>query len=307
MAVTLRGERAEGRLRTATADEITYQRVFVVESDADGVGAREVSFATGLPFLGHAYSTDNENDPLVRCISRSAAPVDRHRRLWEVTCQYSSKHEDQDPEENNEEEESLELEPPEVSLDYAVRTRAVTGFANAADGYGNLIQNNFGGVTTSAGEPFDPPAEEEVLAPVLTISRNELAANFALWNDFANSVNSVAFLGAPPRTVKLSIQARKQYKKNRRYYRVSYVCEFNDLTWDLQLLDIGTWYLEPGANGTTLRKYFLTDDDTPQPRLGLLNGFGVPLADGADAVFRRFRRNKERNFNVLQLENAINA
>ena len=307
MAVTLRGERAEGRQRTASADEITYQRVFVVESDADGVGAREVSFCTGLPFLGHAYSTDNENDPLVRCISRSAAPVDRHRRLWEVTVGYSSKHEDQDPNEDNGEEEQLEFEPPEVSLTFTRKTRAITGAATLTDSYGVVVANAFGGVTTSAGEPFDPPAEEEIFLPVLTISRNEINANFALWNDYSNSVNSVAFLGAPPRTVRLAVEARKQYKKNLRYYRVSYVCEFDDLTWDLQLLDIGSWYLEAGAGGVIERKYFLTEDDPPQPRLGLLNGFGVPLEDGGNPVFRTFRRRKERDLNALQLQAAINA
>lgn len=307
MGVTLRGERAEGRQRTASAEEITYQRVFVVESDSDAVGAREASFCSGLPFLGHAYQTDNEADPLVRCISRSAAPVDRHRRLWEVTCGYSSKHEDQDPEENNDEEEQLELEPPEVTLDYGHRTRAVTGASTLIDDYGAEQQNRFGGATTSAGEPFDPPPEEEVDAPILTISRNELVANFQLWNDYSNSVNEDIFLGAPARTVRMAIQARKQYKNNLRYWRVSYVMEFNDLTWDLQLLDIGSWYLETGAGGVIERKYFLTEDEPPQPRLGLLNGFGAPLEDGQEAVFRRFKRRKERDFAVLQLQNAIDA
>lgn len=307
MSVTLRGERAEGRQRTASADEITYQRVFVVQSSADNIGARAVSFCSGLPFLGHAYATDVENDPLVRCISRSASPIDKHRRLWEVTCNYSSKHDDQDPDEENGEEEQLEFEPPEVSLTFTRKTRAITGAATVTDSYGAVGINAFGGVTTSAGEPFDPPAEEEIFLPVLTIARNEINANFALWNDYTNSVNSVAFLGAEPRTVRLAVEARKQYKKNLRYYRVQYVCEFDDLTWDLQLLDIGTWYLEAGDAGAINRKYFLTEDDPPQPRLGLLNGFGAPLDDGADPVFRRFKRRKERDLNALQLQAAINA
>lgn len=307
MAVTLRGERAEGRQRTAAPDEITYQRVFVVESDADNVGAREVSFCSGLPFLGHAYSTDNENDPLVRCISRSAAPVDRHRRLWEVTVAYSSKHEEQDPENEQGEEELLELQPPDVSLTFTRRMRAETGQSGLRNTYGVIIPNPFGGCTTSAGEPFDPPAEREILLPVLTIARNEIQPNFALWNDYSNSVNSVGFLGAPAFTVKVAIEARKVYGKGIKYYRVQYVCEFDDLTWDLQLLDIGSWYLEAGAGGVIERKYFLTDDDPPQPRLGLLNGFGIPLEDGQEPQFRKFPHPKVRDLNALQLQAAINA
>lgn len=308
MAVTLRGERNSGRQRTAAPDEITYQRVFVVESDADNVGAREVSFCSGLPFLGYAYVTENENDPLVRCINRSASLIDeRNRRLWEVTVNYSSKHEQQDPENEQGEEELLELQPPEVSLTFTRKTRAIGGQATLLDRYGVVANNAFGGVTTSAGEPFDPPAEEEIFLPVLTVARNEIQPNFALWNDYSNSVNSVGFLGAPPRTVRLAIEARKQRGKGINYYRVSYVCEFDDLTWDLQLLDIGSWYLEAGAGGVIERKYFLTEDDPPQPRLGLLNGLGIPLEEGGEPVFRRFKRRKERDLNALQLQAAINA
>jgi hypothetical protein len=61
------------------------------------------------------------------------------------------------------------------------------------------------------------------------------------------------------------------------------------------------------TNVTTERVYFLTDDDPPQPRLGLLDGAGNPLSDGGTPVFRRFPNvYTSRPFNVLQLEEALN-
>jgi hypothetical protein len=314
MAMTLRGERAEGRQRVATKDEITYQRIFVVETDSDHTGAREVSFCPGLPFLGYQYQTSTEYDPLARCISRNAAPVGNSRRLWEVTVNYSSKHDD--PEEENNEEESLELEPPEVSFDFATRMRVVQQASQilSSTDEGVVLDNEYGAPTTSAGEPFDPPPEIEEHFPVLTITRNELFLNVNQIRDYVNCVNSDNFQGGGPRTVKLNgISTRKQYKKNLRYWRTTYTLEFRPDTWDLQLLDIGSYSLrfvvdpEDITNVTTERVYFLTDDDPPQPRLGLLDGAGNPLSDGGTPVFRRFPNvYTSRPFNVLQLEEALN-
>lgn len=307
MGMTLRGERAEGRQRNVTKDEITYQRIFVVETDNDHIGAREVSFCPGLPFLGYQYTTSTEFDPLARCISRNAAPVGNSRRLWEVVVNYSSKHDD--PEEENNEEESLELEPPEVSFDFATRMKVIQTASQVFDPLGNLLDNPFSGPATSAGEPFDPPPEIEVHYPVLTITRNELFLNVNQIRDYVNCVNSDNFQGGGPRTVKLNgISTRKQYKKNLRYWRTTYTLEFNPETWDLQLLDIGSYYTTINPDGPNFKNYFLTDDDPPQPRLGLLNGLGGYLEDGDDAQFRRFPTvYTARPFNVLQLEEALNA
>jgi hypothetical protein len=306
MAMTLRGERAEGRQRVATKDEITYQRIFVVETDSDHTGAREVSFCPGLPFLGYQYQTSTEYDPLARCISRNAAPVGNSRRLWEVTVNYSSKHDD--PEEEENEEESLELEPPEVSFDFATRMRVIQLASQVFDPNGTLVDNTFGAPVTSAGEPFDPPPEMEEHFPVLTITRNELFLNINQIRDYVNTVNSDNFQGGGPRTVKLNgISTRKQYKKNLRYWRTTYTLEFRPDTWDLQLLDIGSYYVTINPDGPNFKNYFLTDDDPPQPRLGLLNGFGSELDTDAEPVFRRFPTiYTARPFNVLQLEEALN-
>jgi hypothetical protein len=314
MGLTLRGEKPEGRTRNVTKDETTYQRVFVVATDNDHIGAREVSFCPGLPFLGYQYNTGYEVDPLVRVISRSAQPVGNSRRVWEVTVNYSSKHDD--PEEENTEEESLELEPPEVSFDFATRMKVVqraTQILSSTD-EGVILDNEYLSPTTSAGEPFDPPPEIEEHFPVLTITRNERFLNMEQIREYVNVVNSDNFQGGGPRTVKINgISARKQYKKNLRYWRTTYTLEFNPATWDLQLLDIGSYSLrfvvdpEDIANVTTERVYFLTDDDPPQPRLGLLDGQGNPLSDGGTPVFRRFPNvYTARPFNVLQLDGALN-
>ncbi len=311
MGCTLRGERSEGRQRNATKDETTYQRVFVVETDSDHVGSREVSFCPGLPFLNYQYFTETEIDLLARCVSRDAAPVGNHRRLWEVTVKYSTKHEDPEKEEN--EEESVELEPPEVSFDFGTRMKAVQIASQVYDENGVVKTNIYGGPTTSAGEPFDPPPEIEEHYPILTVTRNELFLNTNQIREYINTVNSDVFQGGPTRTVKCNgISSRKQYKKNVRYWRTTYSLEFNVNTWDLQLLDIGSFHLEFVVNPEditdvdTQRKYFLTDDEPAQPRLGLLNGAGDRLLDGGTPKFRRFPTVYEaKPFAALQLEGAL--
>lgn len=287
MSLTLLGEKAEERQRSASVDEVQYRRVYLVQSDSDSVGPLQIAFCPGVPLLGFPYATSTETDATCLVVDRKVQQVTGSRRLWAVELTYSNKHED--PEENQNEQEQLELEPPEVEFSFETYRVPLEGKVKLINSSGIEEVNKFGGATTSAGEPFDPPPEIDASRPVLTVSRNELVFNSVLAITYENAVNSDAFLGANPGQVRVQgISARRQYKKGLRYWRVQYQFVYRKETWDLELLDIGTWYLEANAQGTIEKKRFVTDDDPPQPRLGLLNGFGVANDAEAPPVFRRF-------------------
>lgn len=301
MTTALRGERQEERKRTATAEEITYERVFVVQTDDPDIGPRAVSFCAGLPLFAATYATETEDDPLCKVSKRDAEPLSR-TGFWEVRISYSSKQT-----ESEDEEEDPLTEPPEVSITHAVRMKAIYVSEAVAEytGGGNPPRVNapVGAVLTSAGEAFDPPAEDEEYYPILTVTRNEANVDMARIRQYVGCVNVDNWLGANPRQVKCAgIDVHKVFKKGFNYWRVTYVFEFNEDTWDLQLLDHGTFYIDQ-ANGE--KHLFVTDDEPPQPRLGLLDGKGGPLADGAQAVFRRFLRRRERVLAVFNLEAQI--
>jgi hypothetical protein len=298
--IWLLGEMAEFRERTATADEVTYRRTYLVRTDNDHIGPRAVSFCPGLPLLNYPFVAPLESDPLVRVVKRSASPHNGHRRLWQVQVEFSSNH---GPDDQGEEEQ-IELEPPDVSFDFGVRMRALTGKAEIVGDTENPGALDATGYTNSAGEPFDPPPEKEEHFPILEISRNELVLDPARIRQYVNTTNEDPFLGGPPNTVKMAgISARKQYKKNLRYWRVTYRMEFREEDWNLKLLDIGSYHLE--FDEVLKRVHFITDDEPPQPRLGLLNGFGRVLDEGFDPQFRVFKIYEQNAFAALQLQQAI--
>lgn len=307
MSFTYRGEVAQERQSSISKDEETFRRVFLVLSDADSGYGKGARLCAGVPRLGSTYSTSTESQPLARCISKTAQPVTGSRRLWAVECIWSTKHDDQDPEEGDDQEdpEIIELEPPDVEFGFETFRVPVTGKAKlSSDSEGQ--ENEFGGVTTSAGELYDPPAEMDESRPVLTITRNELVFFPSLAIEFQDAVNSDVFLGAQPRQAKIQgIGAKRTYKKNIRYWRVTYTIVFKRETWDLQLLDIGTFHFENGDDGEKLIKHFVTEDDPPQPKQGLLNGFGFPLDEGDEPKFRRFAVYQEKAFANLRLEGAL--
>jgi hypothetical protein len=86
------------------------------------------------------------------------------------------------------------------------------------------------------------------------------------------------------------------------YYRVEYTFALKAETWDLQLLDIGSYYLK--YNGMTVTRHSFRKEGTGEPRLGLLDNSdedqpGRKLADGEPAQFRRWRVFREQDYNNL--------
>jgi hypothetical protein len=302
MAATLLGERAQDRERVATPEEVTYRRIYIVQTTLDTDGPLQVAFATGIPLINQTYrvlrsgGSLSEEDATVRVVSRKCQPITGSHRLWAVEVMYSSKH--GDPEQDETDTEDLETEPPAMHFGFETKVVPVEALAEPIS-MDPLKGANAIGATTSAGEPFDPPPEYETSRPVLTITQNELVINPAFIREYQDAINSDNFLDGPPLTVRCRIEADRQYRKGFRYWRVTYNFVFEEKNWDLKVLNRGTYYLDR-ANGNN-RKHFVTDDDPPQPRFGLLADNGDALNEADPPTFIVLPVYKRKPFAALPL------
>lgn len=278
MATTLIGERPQDRERVASADEVTYRRVFLVETDDNADGPLQVAFTPGIPLMNATYKVTRSNgqvaeqDATVRVVNRRCQQVTGNSRLWAVEVQYSSQH--GDPQQNETDNEQLEFEPPAMHFGFETKIVPVASLAEPISMDPNK-GNNATGAVTSAGEPFDPPPEYETSRPVLTITQNELVIDPAFIREYQDAINSDVFLGGPPLTVRCRIESDRQYKKGFRYWRTTYNFVFEQDNWDLKVLNRGTYYQDKADNSKV--KHFVTEDDPPQPIFGLLAADGDKL------------------------------
>lgn len=300
MAHEIRGEQADARERVANENgEVRYRRIFTILADDDKPNLKTLALLDGLPRFGHVHPHDNT----CRVVDRSLQQITGHRRLWAMEVQYSNQHEDPD---NADEDEdfNVEDEPPELELGFEPRRVAAVGKYDT-ESMSDVVNAWAGAIKNSAGEPFDPPPEKEDGYPYLRLTRNELSINIPQLMRFQNAVNSNApYLGAGARCILVNgISGRRQYRKGFRYWRMSYTLTYNPDTWDLQLLDQGRYYID--ASDANKIKHFVTDDDPPQPRIGLLDGTGDELGAADAPVFLRFQIYRATDLTLLNLEGSI--
>jgi hypothetical protein len=123
----------------------------------------------------------------------------------------------------------------------------------------------------------------------------------------ANCVNSSGFYGAEARQLKMvAPQADRVYNPTVGFYFVvTYGMAYKYDTWDLQLLNQGTYYLDAFSNPTPFK------DSEGNRFIGLLNATGGALNSSSDATagryvsggdapsFQRLRVFREIDFNSL--------
>lgn len=308
MATTLIGERHQDRERVAAEDEVTYRRIFLVSTSDAGDGPLQVAFTTGIPLMNSIYRVVRANgqvaeeDATVRVVSRKCQPVAGSHTLWAVEIQYSSSH--GDPNQNQTDNEDIEAEPPALHFGFETKLVPIDVLAEPISMDPNKGNNAIGPVT-SAGEPFDPPPEYETSRPVLTITQNYFVIDPAFIREYQDSINNDNFLGAPPLTVRVRIEADRVFRKGFRYWRVTTNFVFEKDDWDIKILDRGTYYIDRADNNKI--KHFVTDDDPPQPRFGLLaaNGDKLNEADKPHFVFCPVYARKPFNAIPLRLNEIL--
>ena len=246
----------------------------------------------------------------VRCRQR-----DNTRLVWDVDVEYDTEFEPfQNP----------FTEPPELVFDTETYEQPLPG--RAATFYNTETPSSQSeephiaggqqlvawgkGVTTSAGEPFDPPPTMTRARPIVKFTMNVPYFTMALKVKYENSVNKTPWNGLQPRQAWLrSIGVSYHYWQDSstttpdiHYARVSFTWAIKVESWDLLILDIGSYYLD-WSTGTAVRKSFEVEG-TGAPRLGLLDHsvvtqLGKKLADGQDPQFLRFRAYREEEHNDL--------
>lgn len=274
----------------------TATEVWVVQTAHKQVSRFAIFALAELPQVGDDYSTDEGVVLGLRVQRRRLHPVDDSDTLWELEVQYSTKTKDQD----EQDEEPLDRQP-EIAIDFetyqTVAEGALVDFLNDEDA--PVAEELFFGraLTNSAGEPFDPQPEMDQVRPVLTVTYNESFLNIPLLMHYANTVNSTVWLGCQPRTWKMGgPRISREIENGIKYWQISLTFTYNKQTWDLQILNQGTYFIDGGGDKQPFT-------DSPGNRIvGLLDDDGFELAEGADPTFERYRVYKETDFNNIFTE-----
>lgn len=297
MAATVRGISVGTREGDHTWEgEDEYTVVYYVRTDSVSDGAVTVLTAPGIPILGEPYMLGNEIAPQAVVIHKHAQERESPTE-WEVEVTYSARQQDDEP---PQEQDPTQLEA-EISLTFESRRVVIPGYFNdpAATFSWDYLSL---GIVNSAGEPFDPQPEYDIADPLLTISKNlrEMSAEWLM--NMANTVNATDFFGASPRQLRLlPPTTRRAWDKVIGYYwPTTFQFAYRYETWDLQLLNIGTYYIDDSGN----RQAFT--DAEGHPFRGLLAADGNALnASDADKRGRYATPGDDQTFQVLRIYREI--
>lgn len=298
MTATVRGISVDGRQGSLNEEkDREYSLVYKVVTDDRNDGPEIVMTAAGIPLIGSVYVSGNDFDPDAVVINKAASQGDSPWE-WEVEVTFSTVV-DSDPED---EEENPLLRPADVSYSFA--SRRIIPRGHYSDPLAPSGTKDFEvAIEASNGEKFDPQPEVDLAEPVLSISKNVATINAADLMSLANAVNSDFFLGAEPRQLKLDApQATRQWNKTVGYYwQVSYAIRFRYDTWDIQLLNQGTYYWSGGRPANPTSKTPKTvKDDGGNPTVINLTTSG-DLNTTSTPTFTRLRFFREINFSSLGL------
>ena len=295
-------------------DSREYIRRFMVVVDDPFDGALTVTSAADLPRKYSGYVFGTEFDVFARLRQFRPRRLPNTRLAWHVECIYRT------PEfnENQDELDNPLGQPARISFGSEQVQALAIGIVNPDDDDDITKAFITEEITTSAGEPFDPPAVKDESRGVITIVRNEDTYDNARSIEFRNAVNTDEFLGANPRQAKVRDIAAERRIFNAdaeiiKYWTVTYQFVIRAETWDLQLLDNGTYYFEGGLQGRlnaddlnlpSVKKLFT--DKPGHPSKGNLDGEGGKNPESAKALFRRFRVYSEKSFGDLKLPEDVN-
>ena len=213
---------------------------------------------------------------------------------WIVTVIYARKEGQEDPATNP--EDNPLFRDPEITVDTETITIAARGEVDA----GGVLTK---AIATSAGEPYDPAPEEEIEILLINITRWELP-NFSMaqYFDYQNTVNDASFIFGDYTIEEGHCKIRTRIGKRETHvandgteteFRVyEYSLAVSPLSWDIELLDFGTYY----KDGSEVKKFL---DEGKE--FGLLDGAGGKLADGADPEYNKWQNKRRVDFGPLAL------
>lgn len=289
--------------------KFTIDRMFLVTTNSLLDGPGTVCLAPGIPLLFSPYYFGNEGSWFMLVRSVSAERKGPNSLWWTVTVHYESP----DPKDSQSgsgsgkadagggggketpaEFENPLLMVPEIEIHSSQHKEIIyQGYDNS----GNPIA-----LSASNGEPYIPAPERDAARWELRITRNESIVSPIVTTSltYQNAVNSDTFWGASAGQVKCQSIAVQRLEKNYPdgstfdYLKCTYIFQFRPDSWDLTILDKGTYYI----NGSSKRIKFKTDDN--QNREGILNGSGGDGTGGAP-VWNTIRIYPRVAFGLLNL------
>lgn len=284
--------------------EETASETILVQTTHRNVSRWVILDHPDVPQIGDVYSTPEGTFLDLTLKRRRLRPKDDSDILWELELEYSTKTEKK---EEAEEDEPLDRRP-EVSIDFEIYQVTVQG-AIKVENVGHDPNRSVNtliawdkALVNSAGEPFDPQPERDEARPVLNVTVNEQNLNLQRLSTFANTVNQTPWLGGAPRTWKLGgPRVVRVREKNQSFWQITTSFTFAKDTWDLQLLNQGTYFLDLNDD----KRPFI--DEEGNRRVGLLNEDGQELAAANDPTFSRYRVYRESDFNLLFTDSILTA
>lgn len=292
----------DGRQGTGTFPrKRTYVRVFDVYTDS--ASDRE---NTAANLCGVSQGDPHPDDDTAYCVSISPVQSSDSPTQWKVTFGYDS-HPDI-PE---------ILQPGETGGETA--TEAPTTPAEAAAASENpllrppswkfsfqqtqevaRLDRNADPIRNSAKLPFDPPIMVEVSRPTVTVTANRATWDLSNAEYIQDAVNSVAWRGMAPRTLRvIGTEAQSAQENGYSFWQVSATLAIKRETWDHKILDCGYAELDPGSVGLGVPAHWvkIVDDHGAEPTEPVpLNGSGRKLVPGDPEVYLTFRVYREVAF-----------
>ena len=320
MAVVSVNERIEERRSEQDWRGRKHMRPYIVVCDDKTDNTKSVLTASAnghfIPNVGERYTEVDEFSWLVR---KHAAPYDNQPHTFRVICEYSSRPEHAFSPRSHD----VHLLRSRLHLSSAVRDEPMQ-----YDMDGVLVAN-------SAGVPFDPPISRNIPPDyIITHTHNygRIGRDAFFVDDYANRLNSDAFLGVNPGNAKIGrVDADYLVDGNTPYWSVTFEFQFklDEHGFEPPVVDKGFQELVtvPNEDGTTtIRRVEMSDKTYGLDKDGkavetgiatvsspqLLDGHGkrIPPAASADepmpeAVNLWFRRHDTFRFAALGVEGEI--
>lgn len=300
MTATVRGISVEGRDGSINQDGVReFTLIYKVQTNDKRDGAAIVRIAPGIPSIGDTYTAGNESDPSAVCISKEPEPTDSPFE-WLVVCRFTTDPGAYEPKQYD----NPLAQPPELSFGFQERRILIPGRFNNPNAP-PTNQSWDRGLFAPNGELFDPQPEVDIADPVWNIKKNVQTISYLDFMTLANSVNSDFFNGVGPRQLMLKppTAVRKWHKTISYYWEVSYQLVFRWETWDIQILNQGTYYFPTSTPtnwwGTTENRHVKIDTQGNVLVVNLTTAGDIN--NTATPTFTRIRFFREIPFGTLNL------
>ncbi len=287
-----------------TQDDVYEVQTNVPQSQLVGISAEAET--AGLPKLcSTVIAPDGE---VLEVRTRQASMVDPGSRLvWHVTVHYEIQRgstfsgTDKTPVPTDEQ--------PQIRFGSVARNLAVQASFDTVDIVG-LPQTP---IENSAGDPFDPPLDQDQSNLVIFIQRNETSEDFSpdIITDFKDTMNvkAIAVAGISIGALQglfRDISADRMFDaEGTQYWSVTYQVEVDRKTHVRAVLDRGFNILGAGPGfGVSA---ILDNDLKPVNEPRKLDGAGAELAAGADPVYLDFQTYDTTNWEILALPLSQNV